>query len=81
MWPEADPMGITREGGSDPGLWEALWVQPSRGFDTRLCAQGGLGDRALECSAGGSGMVAAVRVFVYGSPRDLSGEDRRGGAT
>ena len=72
MRPEADPMGITREGGSAPGLWEALWVQPSRGFDTRLCAhERALGDRALERSAGGSGMVVAVRVFVYGSPRDL----------
>lgn len=71
MRPEADPMGITREGGSAPGLWEALWVQPSRGFDTRLCAQRGLGDCAVERSAGGSGMVVAVRVCVYGSPRDL----------
>ena len=53
MRPEADPMGITREGGSAPGLWEALWVQPSRGFDTRLCARRELGDRALAGSAAG----------------------------
>ena len=37
----------------------------------KVCAQRGLGDRALDRSAGGSGMVVAVRVFVYGSPRDL----------
>ena len=43
----------------------------------KVCAhQRGLGDRALERSAGGSGMVVAVRVCVYGSPRDL----RRGSA-
>ena len=37
----------------------------------KVCAQRGLGDRALDRSAGGSGMVVAVRVCVYGSPRDL----------
>ena len=78
MRPEADPMGITREGGSAPGLWEALWVQPSRGFDTRLCAQRGLGGRALERSSGGSGMVVVVRVS-YTAHHGTSGEDRRGG--
>jgi len=36
----------------------------------KVCAQRGLGDRALDRSAGGSGMVVAVRVCVYGSPRD-----------
>ena len=72
MRPEADPMEITREGGSAPGLWEALWVQPSRaGIDTRLCTQRELGGRALERSAGGSGMVVAVRICAYGSPRSL----------
>ena len=29
MRPEADPMGITREGGSAPGLWEAVSIQPA----------------------------------------------------
>ena len=69
MRPEADPMGCTREGGSAPGLWEALWVQPSRGFDTRLRAQGDCPRSRVR--RGGSGMVVAARVCAYGSPRDL----------
>ena len=91
MRPEADPMGITREGGSAPGLWEALWVQPSRGFDTRLCVQRELGDRALAGSAAGlqhGNRGASLRIRHPTGPLERitvaeeveDGWERRGGA-
>ena len=53
MRPEADPMGITREGGSAPGPWEALWrCSPHVGSIKRTARQRGWG-RALAGSTAG----------------------------
>ena len=90
MRPEADPRGVTCEGGSAPGPWEALRVQPSRGFDT-MHTQRGLGDRALAGSAAGlqhGNRGASLRIRHSTGPLERitvaeeveDGWERRGGA-
>ena len=48
-------------------------MQPSRGFDKRLSARrGGMGGSRARVFGGGlTGMVVAVQVCAYGSPRVL----------
>ena len=71
-------MGITREGGSAPGLWEALWVQPSRGFDTRCARRGGWGIARSSVRRGAQAWWWRFG-FVYTAHHGTFGEDRRWG--
>ena len=45
--PGADPRIVTREGGSAPGLWEALRVQPSRVFESQCSNLAAIATAAL----------------------------------